>query len=321
MDKQMMKKSKDSLLKHALYAHDKFFKMAMKNKRVAQEFFEAHLPKDILSLVDLSKLELTSESYIDDLRKTSIADMLFKTEMHGSEMYLYLVVDHQSRPDKLMPFRMLKYVCNIIDQHLKETGEQRIPLVLPFVLYHGKEIWHHSTTLQDLVDAPKNLVEDYFLKPFFLIDLNQIEDAKIKERIWLGAMELTLKHIFDYDIAPAVKEIMGLLKKLQMMDGNSFTEVVLTYILDRGRLENKRAFIEEVQLDLSQDLGEKMGTIVQDFWAEGWADGEGKGRQKEREEVAKRLLVKKYETLEFIAEVTNLSVTRIKELQEQEKHK
>ena len=69
-------------------------KMAMADKRVAREFFEAHLPQDFLPFIDFDRFELTSESYIDDLRQASVADMLFKTEMYGTDAYLYLIVDH-----------------------------------------------------------------------------------------------------------------------------------------------------------------------------------------------------------------------------------
>lgn len=295
------------------HAYDMFFKTAMKDKRVAQEFFTAHLPQDFLSLIDLTQLELKSESYIDDLRKESITDLLFKTGMHGSDAYLYLIVDHQSRPDKLMPFRILKYTCNIIDQHLKETRSQRIPFVLPFVLYHGKQIWKHSTDIRDLVDAPKALVEDYFLKPFFLIDLNKIDDSTLKERVWLGVMELTLKHIFDRNIEPAIKDIIDLLKVVLTSGEQQFTEATLSYILDRGQIENKELFIEKVKAALPEEIGEKMATIAEKYWIEGVAEGV----EKEKVEIAKRLLRENTEPA-FIARITGLSPTQIQEIKEKE---
>jgi hypothetical protein len=56
----------------------------------------------------------------------------------------------------------------------------------------------------DLVDAPKEWVEAYFLKPFTLIDLNKIEDEELKQRSWAGVMELTLKYIFARDMLPCI---------------------------------------------------------------------------------------------------------------------
>src|SRR5438445_13251917 len=137
--------------------------MAMSDKRVAREFFKAHLPEDLRKVVNLNCLELQSGTYIDEMRQESIADVLFKTIIEGHEAYLYLVVDHQSRPDELMSFRVLKYICNIISQHLDDTKNKRIPLIMPLVVYHGARQWNFSTDINDLVDAPKHLVETYLL--------------------------------------------------------------------------------------------------------------------------------------------------------------
>jgi predicted transposase/invertase (TIGR01784 family) len=93
--------------RHISKAHDHFFRRMMSDKRVAREFFAAHLPADVLALVDFNQLALQASSYINDIMKESIADMLFKTQIAGHEAYIYLLVDHQSSLDELMPFRVL----------------------------------------------------------------------------------------------------------------------------------------------------------------------------------------------------------------------
>ncbi len=40
-----------------------------------------------------------------------------------------------------------------------------------------------------MVDAPRELVDLYFLKPFQLVDLGQIADEELKQRHWSGIME------------------------------------------------------------------------------------------------------------------------------------
>ncbi|HSW71062.1 MAG TPA: Rpn family recombination-promoting nuclease/putative transposase [Gammaproteobacteria bacterium] len=65
--------------RHVAKAHDHFFRMAMSEKQVAREFFDAHLPEDLHQVTDLSRLELQPGTYIDKMRQESIADMLFKT--------------------------------------------------------------------------------------------------------------------------------------------------------------------------------------------------------------------------------------------------
>lgn len=308
----------DSKIPHP---HDRFFKMAMSDPRVAREFFSALLPKDVLLKIDLNQLECQPGSYINDIRQESIIDLLYKTKFKETTGYLYLLVDHQSRPDKLMPFRILKYTCNIIDQHLKKDQSKKIPFILPLVIYHGALVWNDSTNINDLVLAPKSLVDAYFLKPFILIDLNRMEDVDLKQHVWSGSMLLTLKHIFKRDMLPYIYAIIELLKQIES-SGRGTVETVLTYILDKGELD-KKSFVELVKKEFSSDIGEKIMTISEQFREEGKKigikigieKGIEKGVEKGKIEVAKHLLAEKAE-LRFIQRVTGLSLVKIQELQE-----
>lgn len=294
-------------------AHDRFFKQAMAQKRVAREFFEKHLPADLLSITNLNKLELQPTSFIDDQRKESIADMLFKTDIQGHEAYLYILVDHQSTPDQLMPFRIFRYLYNIITKYLNEKKGKKIPLIYPLVVYHGTQPWRYSTDINSLVDAPPELVEAYFLKPFNLIDLNHIEDTVLKEKAWSGVMELTLKYILARDMQPYLKDIIDLLKQVERSDGKEFAKIVLTYILDRGELGNKDIFLNSVETELSSELGETIMTIAEQLKAEGIEKGLERGIEKRNIEIAERLLSEKADPT-FVARVTGLSLAKVKEI-------
>nr|MBN5937264.1 Rpn family recombination-promoting nuclease/putative transposase [Legionella anisa] len=48
-------------------------------------------------------------SYINEVRQESEVDVLFKTTIDNKKAYLYFLLEHQSKPDPLMPFRLLKY--------------------------------------------------------------------------------------------------------------------------------------------------------------------------------------------------------------------
>jgi hypothetical protein len=144
---------------------------------------------------------------------------------------------------------------------------------VPIVLYHGKKTWEYSTNIEDLVDAPRNLVANYFLKPFKLVDLSLIADETLRERTWLGAMELTLKYIFAKDILPYLRDIVLLLHQLEQAGAENFTEVVLRYILDRAEISNKDVFVTIVKQGLSPEVGEKIMTIAEQFKAEGVDEG------------------------------------------------
>lgn len=294
-------------------AHDQFFRTAMADKRVARDFLQSWLPKDIYQSVDLEKLEIQPRTYINDVRKESAVDVLFKTEIEGREAYLYLLLEHQSTPDKLMPFRLLKYMCNIIDHHITTHGTKHdkiIPLIYPVVIYHGKRKYPFSTNLSDLIDAPQSLIERYFLKPFQLIDLGQIDDETLKQHAWSGVMEFALKHIFARDILPLLKQITETLHQVDNAGGRDFVAIVLQYLLERGELSDKEAFFSLIDTQISHEVGEQIMSLAEQLKEEGRIEGE---LNKEKE-IVKRLLDEGAEPV-FIAKITGLSLDKIKSLQ------
>lgn len=294
-------------------AHDQFFRTAMMDKRVARDFLKSWLPGELCQNINFDNLEIQPRSHINDVRKESAVDVLFKTEIEGHEAYLYLLLEHQSTPDQLMPFRMLKYMCNIIDHHLKTNdtkNDKKIPLIYPLVIYHGNRKYPFSTNLGDLIDAPKDLVERYFLKPFQLIDLGQIDDEVLKQHTWSGVMEFALKHIFARDILPWLKKITESLHQLDQAGGRDFIAIVLQYLLERGELSDKDAFFKLIDTQISHEVGEKIMSLAEQLKEEGRIEGE---LNKEKE-IAKRLLEEGADPV-FVAKVTGLSLDKIKILQ------
>lgn len=58
------------------HAHDAFVRTVLSDLRIASEFFKIHLPDEILKLIDLDNLVLQPRSYIDDVGKEAIVDVV-----------------------------------------------------------------------------------------------------------------------------------------------------------------------------------------------------------------------------------------------------
>ena len=71
--------------------------------KVALEFFEAHLPAYIKDKVDLSTLIPQKESYIDDHLRMQLVDVLFSVDFKDGQGYFYVLMEHSSKPDRLLP--------------------------------------------------------------------------------------------------------------------------------------------------------------------------------------------------------------------------
>ena len=81
---------------------------------------------------------MCKESYINEQLKLGITDILYSVNIAQQQGYIYLLVEHQSTADVLMPFRIVKYICAIMDHHLKQTCKNELPLVVPLAFYHGQ---------------------------------------------------------------------------------------------------------------------------------------------------------------------------------------
>ena len=87
-------------------------------------------------------------------------DLLY--EVQASEqppVLLYLLVEHQSSNDLLMPFRLLRYTVEAWRRWLRaHEGATRLPPVVPMVIAHAPGGWHAPASLFEMLDADPELL-------------------------------------------------------------------------------------------------------------------------------------------------------------------
>lgn len=261
--------------KNHLSPHDRYIRSILSNAPVAVEFFEKHLPKDVIKAIDFSTLMPQKDSFVNDKLRLKVADLLFSVNVNGDPGYIYLLLEHASTPDRFLPYRMLQYTLSIIDHHLKKhPKEKKLPLVVPLILYTGDKPYTYSTDLFDLFGKEKDLAKSTFLSPYQLIDLNKISDETLREAYyWFGAAALTAKHIRDFDLVSLVKSMIDLFLRLKDEGLDNYVHVTLSYIFDAGEVKDEEAFRDILQSGLSSDDKEKIMTLAEIFLQKGKVEG------------------------------------------------
>lgn len=90
--------------------HDAIFRQMLTQKEVARDFLQLYLPAPFLSICDLNTLQLASGSFIEEDLRSSDSDILYSLQTRHGAGYIYALIEHQSSQDKLMAFRLMRYM-------------------------------------------------------------------------------------------------------------------------------------------------------------------------------------------------------------------
>ncbi len=242
--------------------HDKYFRFAMSDVRVATEFFEAYLPKKIAQSVDLTTLQLQDSSFIDESLGASMADILYEVEFNQKKGYMYVLVEHQKKPDEMMPYRLMRYMLQIMEYHLRQKQSKRLPVVVPLVFYTGGAAYPYSMDFFDLFGDEAGLAKQVLLKPFNLVDLSPIPDEKLQGFSWLGMVAFLQKHIGKDNFVERVKASISLFRVLDQAGAKEYVSASLSYIF-QSNLEHPAEVAKIISSSISASLGEAIMSLAE----------------------------------------------------------
>jgi predicted transposase YdaD len=280
----------DEIISHR---HDKFFRAALENLTVARELLETHLPPGIKELVQFDSLKPEPDSFISKSLSKSICDVLFSAKIHGGTECLFLLIEAQSKPDKWMALRLMKYMLSICSRYLKHhKGAARLPLVYPIVIYNGQQNYDVTKNFWDLFILPK-LVKKIWTEDHLVINVHKIPDEELLQRIWGGSLQWMLKHIFDPNLIQSCEQMKGVIGKLAA-EGNlgiNYLELIMHYALT-GIEKNDKLKLEKLLKTCLKQESEVhiMGSLAKHWLDEGIEKGIEKGKEEKAIEIAREML-------------------------------
>jgi len=296
--------------------HDKMFRAALKNIKVARAYFEQYLPKSVLKTINLDILDRCPEIHVNQYLERSESDVVYRTNIAGEAAYLYLSAEHQSKDDEFMPFRVLKYNIGIWQFHRDQNpGSKKLPLIINTVFYNGKRPYRHSTDFKDLLNAPRELVDEFWARPFMLIQAWDRTDDELLEQKWAGLFQFFMKHIHSLDLLPHLETVLPLLKTIDAENGVEYIEAVCNYALTAGEVSNTEKFVTIISNELSRATGEKIMTGAEQLMQIGVQKGIQQGIQQGIEQgtlegertILKRLLTRRFGfiSLRYLEKIQN----------------
>ncbi|HGJ5880386.1 MAG TPA: Rpn family recombination-promoting nuclease/putative transposase [Arsenophonus nasoniae] len=255
--------------------HDAVFKQFLSEKETAKDFFDIWLPDEIKALCDLDSLKVESGSFVDSEMKNYQSDILYSVSTKKGSGYIYVLIEHQSTPDKLIAWRLMRYSMSAMHKHL-EAGHKQLPLVFPILFYCGEQTPHpYSTHWLDCFEDRK-LAESIYTNPFKLADVTKLDDGEIMQHKRMALLELIQKHIRRRDMTELLDSIVKLLSYNYYTDNQVIT--MFNYLIQEGNAHKPMEFITEIAKQSEKHEGALM-TIAQQIEEIGIQKGLQRGIQ------------------------------------------
>lgn len=177
------------------HIHDKTFRKILDDKKEFTIFINKIFNlEEKLEEKDIEKYnrKFVSVNYINQE-----SDVIYKLK----NKEIFILVEHQTKIDKKMPIRILKYELEIIRSRMDENNRLEFPIIIPIVLYTGKQRWNAKINY-----------------PSYNSELARYRGLK--------KVEYNLVDINDYTIEDLYKENSILTKIMILEKSNKYIEII-----------------------------------------------------------------------------------------------
>ena len=304
--------------------HDKVFRKILSDKIEVTKFLNEQLKTNLKP----EDIEQYNSSYINTLMQNEEADVVYKLKSKNE----FFLIEHQSKVDYRMPFRILKYEMAIIESTIDEKECKKkdylYPRVNVIVLYTGKQKWNVAQTFNE-TQVSSILEKDIEFAKYILVDINNYTEEKLLETPSFMTKALLIEKAKDNEqIANYIEKIVEIINKDKENYSDNMKEIfkiMLTQIIkNKIGKEKTDEFLNKLNIGGDGDMMAVFETIQQDnkrIYRRGKKDGivEGikqgisQGIMEKSIEIAKKLLKENF-SKEKVANLTGLSEKEIEKL-------
>jgi recombination-promoting nuclease RpnB len=261
---------------------------------------------------------LSNKSHIDEKLKHPHSDMVYTCQLDENGPDIYILIEHQSKPDRSLPFRCIEYTVALLSRHRAQNkqGEgAKLPTVLYLCLYSGKQTpYPYSLASADCFSDP-TLASVALPKPLSLVDLGQLSEATLRQHGKVDLLELLLRQSQERTLLKWLESnptaVMRMLDDLFAIYGMSS----IFFILAVERKHSSEEITEAIG-NIVPYKKEAIMTAAQQLRQEGRKEGIQQGMHTKALDIAKNLLSNFHLDMKIISEATGLSEQELMRLQE-----
>ncbi len=291
--------------------HENGLKFMLENPGNVRDLLQL-LGVELLPRIDFARMQVVPGRFVQREFRHVEADLVLQAPLRpepGSgqrRILLYILIEHQSELDHLMPLRVLEYVVLIYKRQLRLWERQhgnldhcRLQPVLPIVLYTGTRTWDRLGGVRELVELGDELAERVpELQPLFL-NVGQTSAEALAQGGPFGLLLLLLAQqrrvrlpVFEQTLREVVQglEALGEQDRARWLELLSFIE---SPIYNEREESEREPLVEKaagsVQNDARRQEVIDMGRTIADALRD---EGREEGRQEGELRTQRRLLVR-----------------------------
>jgi len=280
--------------------HDKFIKACLADIEVAQDAIKFCISAEFAQQIDWQTFGPANSNLIKGLAKQLYADLLFQFKLKDEKEFNFCLLEHQSTPDKFLPFRIANYDIYIMDMHLKQIKQDKyLPDITNLCVYASKITpYPYSLDICDCFKNPTRAREKFkMFNNIILQDLTIIPEEELLKCGKADLVYILLKEGIKRDFLPLIEKRS---KTFSRLFDRSYAQTGIVYIFEVEEVTPHEILLEAIirvapnQKDVIMSAAEQL-------------------KLEERKEIAKNMLQEDCQ-ISLIQKVTGIDQHTIEEI-------
>ena len=305
-------KPHDTRIKELLGSEDRFLKM-----------LQDCVKEDWVQNIDRETIRRNNTQYILPDFDEKVADLVYEANMNGRKIIFYVLLEHQSKPDYRMPYRLLLYITEILrayynkaDENERQAKNFKMPVVVPMVLYTGSDNWNVPLELKNIFDSAEQFGENVINFKYMLINVKGYSEEDLESFSWrlLSVIFQLEKSKSDVEFSANVRKSLDYIGGFSEEELRVFNACIKIFANAYGN-DNYKEIAKLLNENKIEEADQMLCDVIENAQLERQQVFTQGGFDKSIE-IAKKMLAKNYDT-DTIQELTDLTVEEIIELQTQ----
>ena len=291
--------------------HDKFFWDVYGRSDNATGFLKDFLPLTIVKMLDFDFIEVSKKSFLSEEYKAHYSDIVIETRFKDNpdeHVFVYFLLEHKSYIPMRAPLQLLRYM---VEQwyELEKKGllGNKLPPIIPILIYQGSKTWSPSLNFQDYVNIPdeemKAFIPDFH---YFLNDTTGADEEKFKTSVIIKCWHIIVKYLNEPVLREKITDIVKIMVEFLKHDtALEYLDIFMKYLANTDTKLTREDAVKAIE------------TVFPDGGAEmirGWAkEFVEEGRQEESRDMLLEAVRARYNYIrEDIAQkISNIKSTEV----------